>query len=233
MDFPELNKSERSREYDSHSLIIRASVVYSYLFEGLSHRSLDQEIIGLDSARSKGWQSMGILHFLGLKNEHKGFFRSIDINEAINLLQNIDTVDSALILEHLENYKGINNKVIDGSKFEKKFQERITQSKSNTSTDRRARLENIENKTPEKVEIISIAFKRNADVIVEVLERANGVCEYCRQNAPFIRVKDGSPYLEVHHKKRLASGGEDTVDNAVALCPNCHRKAHFGIEENA
>jgi hypothetical protein len=26
----------------------------------------------------------------------------------------------------------------------------------------------------------------------------------------------------------LARGGEDTVENAVAVCPNCHREAHFG-----
>ena len=24
----------------------------------------------------------------------------------------------------------------------------------------------------------------------------------------------------------LSKGGEDTVENAVALCPNCHRKMH-------
>jgi 5-methylcytosine-specific restriction protein A len=34
--------------------------------------------------------------------------------------------------------------------------------------------------------------------------------------------------LEVHHKKQLSEGGEDTVENAIALCPNCHREAHYG-----
>ncbi|MGH8437576.1 MAG: HNH endonuclease [Pseudomonas sp.] len=33
---------------------------------------------------------------------------------------------------------------------------------------------------------------------------------------------------EVHHKVRLADGGLDTVENAIAVCPNCHRQAHFG-----
>ncbi|HDR7378766.1 TPA: HNH endonuclease [Bacillus toyonensis] len=40
--------------------------------------------------------------------------------------------------------------------------------------------------------------------------------------------KDGTPYLEVHHVVPLATGGEDSVENAVALCQNCHRKAHYG-----
>jgi 5-methylcytosine-specific restriction protein A len=69
---------------------------------------------------------------------------------------------------------------------------------------------------------------RNADVVAEVLIRANGTCERCGKNAPFLRAKDGTPYLEVHHKEKLANGGDDTVENAIALCPNCHRREHFG-----
>lgn len=62
----------------------------------------------------------------------------------------------------------------------------------------------------------------------EVLDRATGKCERCDQPAPFRRASDGSPYLEVHHRKPLAANGEDTVENALALCPNCHRELHFG-----
>jgi 5-methylcytosine-specific restriction protein A len=73
-----------------------------------------------------------------------------------------------------------------------------------------------------------LAFRRNPDVVAEVLERAKGTCEACGGPAPFVRKSDGSPYLEVHHKEMLANGGEDTVANAIAICPNCHREAHFG-----
>jgi 5-methylcytosine-specific restriction protein A len=72
------------------------------------------------------------------------------------------------------------------------------------------------------------AFKRNADVIAEVLIRANGVCEKCDKKAPFLRSSDGTPFLEVHHLVRLADGGKDTVENAKAVCPNCHRELHYG-----
>jgi len=65
-------------------------------------------------------------------------------------------------------------------------------------------------------------------VIVEVLKRANGICERCKSKAPFIRKKDHTPYLEVHHKVFLANGGEDSIENAIAVCPNCHRELHFG-----
>ena len=73
-----------------------------------------------------------------------------------------------------------------------------------------------------------LAFRRNPDVVAEVLERAKGSCEKCKKPAPFIRRTDGNPYLEVHHKHMLADGGEDTVANAIAICPNCHREAHHG-----
>ena len=49
-----------------------------------------------------------------------------------------------------------------------------------------------------------------------------------KKTGSFNKKKDSSPYLEVHHIHLLAEGGDDSVDNARALCPNCHRKAHHG-----
>lgn len=83
-------------------------------------------------------------------------------------------------------------------------------------------------KLPERVHLMSFGFKRNADVIVAVLMRASGVCERCQKPAPFKRKSNGNPFLEVHHTKPLSEGGEDTVENTEALCPNCHRQAHLG-----
>lgn len=83
-------------------------------------------------------------------------------------------------------------------------------------------------KMPAKIQIVSTGFRRNPDVIVAVLRRANGICERCKKPAPFIRRSDKTPYLEIHHKQPLSENGEDTVDNAVALCPNCHREVHYG-----
>jgi len=107
------------------------------------------------------------------------------------------------------------------------FEKAVTSSKY-MSHGREERLEKA-NKYPKEVQIISRGFKRNADVVVAVLERANGYCEKCESKAPFIRKKDNTPYLEVHHKILLAEGGEDSIENAIAVCPNCHRELHFGI----
>lgn len=65
-----------------------------------------------------------------------------------------------------------------------------------------------------------------------VLQEADGVCECCGNPAPFQK-DDGSPYLEVHHLRTLADNGSDTVENAVAICPNCHRELHYGANRGA
>lgn len=67
--------------------------------------------------------------------------------------------------------------------------------------------------------------QRSSIVANIVKERAAGVCQLCNKPAPFYN-KSGEAYLECHHIRWLARGGADEVYNAVALCPNCHRKMH-------
>jgi 5-methylcytosine-specific restriction protein A len=71
----------------------------------------------------------------------------------------------------------------------------------------------------------SYEYCRNPHVVAFALMRSKGVCQLCDSPAPFNK-KDGSPFLEVHHIQPLSEGGEDTLSNCVALCPNCHRKIH-------
>jgi len=68
--------------------------------------------------------------------------------------------------------------------------------------------------------------QRSPYVAEHAKRRANGICELCKQPAPF-NDKTGRPYLETHHIVWLARGGEDTIENTVALCPNCHKKMHI------
>ncbi|WP_200883703.1 HNH endonuclease [Archangium violaceum] len=110
------------------------------------------------------------------------------------------------------------------------FLEAVLSAQRSSEEERQLRLASAPRKPRRKL-VQTVAYERNPDVVAEVLARANGLCEGCRQSAPFIRASDGTPYLEVHHCIRLADEGEDTVENAIALCPNCHRKAHFGSED--
>jgi 5-methylcytosine-specific restriction protein A len=68
-------------------------------------------------------------------------------------------------------------------------------------------------------------FQRSVWVAEHAKRRANGVCDLCDQQAPF-NDKTGQPYLETHHIEWLARGGADTIENTVALCPNCHKRMH-------
>jgi 5-methylcytosine-specific restriction enzyme A len=70
------------------------------------------------------------------------------------------------------------------------------------------------------VRVRSVAIKLYA------LKRSNGICEGCDQPAPFFTANK-QPYLEAHHIHRLADGGADHPNSVVALCPNCHRRAHY------
>lgn len=76
---------------------------------------------------------------------------------------------------------------------------------------------------PATQKVVSTHYVRDAKVVAWVLQEAKGHCERCDRPAPFTRT-DGKPYLEVHHIRALAYGGSDTVSNAAALCPNCHRE---------
>lgn len=111
------------------------------------------------------------------------------------------------------------------------FQLKLASSLQLSASDRKERLQNAP-KFPQSILVVSRAFRRNPDVVAEVLVRANGICERCKSVAPFTRASNGSPYLEVHHRITLATCGEDTVENAIALCPNCHRYLHLGKHDD-
>ncbi|MCP4744700.1 MAG: hypothetical protein GY874_00960 [Desulfobacteraceae bacterium] len=111
--------------------------------------------------------------------------------------------------------------------YEKNLNNSVEKSLLDSDDRRRIRLTQAPTKPETSAAIVTI-YKRNPDVVAEVLKRANGICELCNSLAPFTRKSDGSPYLEVHHKLPLAMRGLDTEKNALALCPNCHRKEHFG-----
>jgi hypothetical protein len=68
---------------------------------------------------------------------------------------------------------------------------------------------------------------RSEAIRLYVLRRASGRCEACDDPGPF-RTPDGSLYLEPHHTRRVADGGPDHPSNVIAVCPNCHCRAHHG-----
>jgi 5-methylcytosine-specific restriction protein A len=88
-------------------------------------------------------------------------------------------------------------------------------------------LESVSAHAPIEVKRINVARRAEA-IRAYALARAQGTCESCKVQAPF-KSKEG-PFLEVHHVFRLGDGGPDHPDRVIALCPNCHRRAHYSID---
>jgi 5-methylcytosine-specific restriction enzyme A len=123
-----------------------------------------------------------------------------------------------------------NTEPIDINELNQQFADQVQKSQRDSADARQRRLRSAP-KQPQRVAKTVKLFQRNPDVVAEVLFRANGICGGCLKEAPFSRRSDASPYLEVHHRTPLAEYGDDTVTNAIALCPNCHRSRHFGPTE--
>jgi hypothetical protein len=84
------------------------------------------------------------------------------------------------------------------------------------------------NQQPSAVDsTIGRRFNRSPVVAAYVLQRANGQCEMCGKTTFLTDLAD--VYLEIHHVIQLAAGGPDTPENTVAVCANCHRELHFGL----
>lgn len=139
-------------------------------------------------------------------NSRKAFVFQLDVNSSLNVEYTIPH-GSALTVEEREKAK---------TKSTKRLEEL-----------RQAALEVPE--TKDIAEKQRVAYRRAEAIKKYVLARAKGICEGCEKTAPF-RTSKG-PYLECHHIHRLADGGPDHPANVIALCPNCHRESHLGLEK--
>jgi 5-methylcytosine-specific restriction protein A len=77
-----------------------------------------------------------------------------------------------------------------------------------------------------RVPVVRSMVKRDRRVRAEVLKRAEGACERegCKDS------RDWPGFLDVHHI--LGADKSDRVWNCVALCPSCHREAHFAPDHD-
>lgn len=83
------------------------------------------------------------------------------------------------------------------------------------------------NRKDSTVKVSTNQYSRSNAVRQYAKKRANGRCEGCNSPAPF-QNKRNEPYLHVHHLEELSEGGDDSPDNVVCLCPNCHYRIHHG-----
>ncbi|MDI4634035.1 HNH endonuclease [Pelomonas sp. V22] len=77
-----------------------------------------------------------------------------------------------------------------------------------------------------RIPVVRSMVKRDRRVRAEVLKRAEGACERSGCDAR----RDWTGFLDVHHI--LGAEKSDRVWNCVALCPNCHREAHYAPDHD-
>ena len=118
--------------------------------------------------------------------------------------------------------------IIDQKTYQPTFDRKTLDKRAKSLRSLKGRKKASGNEKPSTKFVQTKEYERAPAVKAEVLDRANGVCELCGKQAPFIK-DDGDHFLEVHHIIQLSEGGPDIVRNAIALCPNCHREAHYGI----
>lgn len=169
-----------------------------------------------------------------LKQSNRDFIKSAI---KTNLMSQMREAHSKGIIEYInkEFNKNINNPIYKETDLKSldqflNIEKREIKKAKRLSSEKRRELLAKSDPNPTKTIVSQVVFKRNQNVVAEVLFRANGICEKCKNPAPFKTDNENKPYLEVHHLIPLAEGGDDTVDNAIALCPNCHRHAHYGKE---
>jgi len=69
---------------------------------------------------------------------------------------------------------------------------------------------------PEKRERIDPSIRK------AVMSRDNNTCQCCYRGGP-----DYVDILDLHHIIEVYLGGEDSVENSIALCLNCHKQVHL------
>ncbi len=252
--FPPLIHEDRIREFNSYSETERAAVVYSYIAEGLSFRRLDSEVLKC-SFESRGWQSMGICHYLGLSATHKGFFAGWSGSDILHYLYRCSSdPDICIIFYYVAKHLGESASLTDRDKNEVLMLESTAPKEELFEKDW---IQNTLLKGTEGMEMIDHSLLslpdaagqgvpviiRNTECFVRsttIKESVKSLYDYrcqicgevvlCSGWKHQMRRKEEWKYLsaDVHHILPLSDGGPDERRNMLCLCPTCHRKFHSG-----
>jgi 5-methylcytosine-specific restriction enzyme A len=219
---PDLEPSNRSREYNIYNNKVKDTIIYEYLFKSMSHRWLDENIIGIAPDKRTGHQSMNILHFIGLRDKHKGILKDLSLHEAVNLLEQQNS-DFSLVIKSL---KRLNNQLNDSQKFKDVITADID---SEQAEDDSYYQDGAVKKYYGK------RYERNPENRKKAIEIHGLNCVACGFNFEDVYGERGKDFIEVHHVKPLSSIGEgvviDPMEDLVPVCSNCHRMIHRRKDE--
>lgn len=214
---PQLEPVQRNREYNLHTDSVRDRAVYEYLFNSKSHRWIDEQVIGLNPDESRGYQAMGILHYIGIKNVHKGIFSGKDIHEAIKKLE-IQDSDFSFVIQCL--YRLNKQSTTTRSLEEVIIRDLESEKAEDESFYADGTVKEYYGKRYERI-------PKNRKKAIEI----HGLsCVACGFNFEEFYGERGKDFIEVHHVKPLSTIGQEVVINPkedlMPVCSNCHRVIH-------
>ncbi len=237
--FPPLDPKKRDREFKKYSSgTLRGEVAYKWMVEGWSTRAIDVEVLNFYSyypnSQADGFQSMGMLHYLGLNRNHQGYFKDMalkDIVSTINILRyTIEGFDKVygvmmsyiLAIHEQEQQQGqdwITHQWLEGCD-----EGEITR-----------KLEDARLETSREIIISgtfryysSAALKASLKDLYDYKCQVCGTVIYKKGWSREMPRREQWNYLnaDVHHILPLSRQGKDRRSNMLCLCPNCHRKFH-------
>lgn len=122
------------------------------------------------------------------------------------------------------------NDVIDKDSLERCEETKERKAKGMSEEELKQKVKEYTKKKSSYRSVVSTTYVRDPYKAEYIKKHAKGICQLCGQKAPF-NDNYGNPYLESHHIIWLSKGGDDSIENMVALCPNCHRKMHVIANE--
>ncbi|MBC1899537.1 HNH endonuclease [Listeria seeligeri] len=212
MEFPALKKSSRAREFNQYGRESISDVIEAYLLAGKSHRKIDEEDLDLNSSQTKGYPTMGILHYLGLDDRHKGIFHYLNKDESNFILRQVGALE---ILDYLD----------DNTSYTKEKEIKVINELETV----------IRAKEGEKVKVYTYKYERKPKLRAKAIEIHGTTCKVCRFNFEDYYGELGRDFIEIHHLKPLSSSEEEIEVNPatdlVPVCSNCHRMIHRKKDE--
>ncbi|WP_241746539.1 HNH endonuclease [Cytobacillus firmus] len=203
---PKLEPSNRSREFEKYSNEYKDSIVYEYLFNSMSHRDLDEHYLGIASDKRPGHESMNILHYIGLREKHKGIFKDYNIKQAINKLEQQDS-DFELVILSLLRYEQRDNVYLD-TVVEATADDSIKLEQLAATETEQIGLTETEKEQVIKSRLGQSAFKK-------ALLAIDKKCKLCGvSDERFLVASHIKPWSQSNNQERL------DVKNGFLLCPN-------------
>jgi hypothetical protein len=209
---PPLIPSNRSREYSIYNKYID-TIVYEYLFNSRTHRWLDEMVIGISADNKTGHESMNVLHYIGLRDIHKGIFSGKKIEEAITLLEQ-QSSEFGFVIDCLNRFN-----------ISKELVEVVT----NDIDSEKAEDETYYSDGAIR-EYYGKRYERNPENRKKAIDFHGLNCTVCNFNFEYVYGDRGRDFIEVHHVKPLSTLDEEMIidpqSDLVPICSNCHRMIH-------